>query len=72
MALLFSSTESSNVDRQRILTIIAHEFAHMWFGNLVTCDWWDTLFLNEGFASYFEYFTPANVIPTYLIQIHDI
>lgn len=61
MALLYNNTESSNVDRQRILTIIAHEFAHMWFGNLVTCEWWNNLFLNEGFASYFEYFTPANV-----------
>lgn len=62
MALLYNDTSSSNADRQRVLTIIAHEFAHMWFGNLLTCHWWDVLFLNEGFASYFEYFTPATVI----------
>lgn len=39
-----------------IATIIAHELTHKWFGNLVTCFWWSNLWLNEAFASYFEYF----------------
>lgn len=37
-------------------TIVAHELAHKWFGNLVTCFWWSNLWLNESFASYFEHF----------------
>lgn len=36
-------------------TVISHELVHMWFGDLVTCEWWDYTWLNEGFAEYFEY-----------------
>ncbi|CAH0553353.1 unnamed protein product [Brassicogethes aeneus] len=54
-SLLWSDTDSSNRYKQTISAIVAHEFAHMWFGNLVTSRWWNTIFLNEGFARYFQY-----------------
>lgn len=44
------------MNQQDIAAVIAHEQAHMWFGDLVTCDWWSHLWLNEGFARYFQHF----------------
>jgi len=41
--------------RARRATVIAHEMAHMWFGNLVTMRWWEDTWLNESFADYMGY-----------------
>ncbi|XP_070503481.1 aminopeptidase N-like [Chironomus tepperi] len=52
---------------QDIINIISHELVHQWFGNLVTCEYWDYVWLNEGFASYLEYIIADMILPEWRI-----
>uniref|UniRef100_A0A8D0HNN1 Aminopeptidase n=1 Tax=Sphenodon punctatus TaxID=8508 RepID=A0A8D0HNN1_SPHPU len=67
-SLLYDSRYSSIGNKERVLTVIAHELAHQWFGNLVTLRWWNDLWLNEGFASYVEYLGADAAEPTWNIK----
>ncbi|MFJ9866472.1 aminopeptidase N [Streptomyces sp. NPDC101165] len=49
----------TETERQTRAMVIAHEMAHMWFGDLVTLKWWDDIWLNESFAEYMGYQTTA-------------
>ncbi|KAK2825817.1 hypothetical protein Q5P01_020031 [Channa striata] len=63
--LLYDESHSSSYNKQQVASVIAHELVHQWFGNIVTMDWWDDLWLNEGFASFFEYIGVEEAEPTW-------
>lgn len=61
--LLLDPDNASLRLKQIIATVITHELAHQWFGDLVTMQWWDDLWLNESFANMMEYVAVAAIKP---------
>lgn len=61
--LLVDPENSSQLTKERMLEVVGHEEAHMWFGNLVSPKWWTYLWLNESFATYMSYLASDAVHP---------
>ncbi|KAF2861216.1 aminopeptidase-like protein [Piedraia hortae CBS 480.64] len=61
--VLFDEEKSDQKYRNRVVYVCAHELSHMFFGNLVTMDWWNELWLNEGFATWVGWYAVAYLYP---------
>lgn len=62
-AVLFDEANSDQRYKNRVAYVVAHELAHQWFGNLVTMDWWNELWLNEGFATWVGWYATNRFHP---------
>jgi aminopeptidase N len=70
--LLFDPRISTEQDRHRIHSVIAHEMSHQWFGDLVTMQWWDDLWLNEGFASWMQEKATEHFHPEWNVWLREL
>ncbi|KAL1132751.1 hypothetical protein AAG570_010703 [Ranatra chinensis] len=67
-AMLYDPNVSTVQGKKKVGIVIGHEIAHQWFGNLVTPQWWDDLWLKEGFATYIGYRALNTAEPTWKIM----
>ncbi|KAH0563318.1 hypothetical protein GP486_002111 [Trichoglossum hirsutum] len=65
--LLFDEKTSGASTKQRVAEVVQHELAHQWFGNLVTMDFWDGLWLNEGFATWMSWYSCNSFYPEWKV-----
>ena len=62
-ALLFDEDSSDPEYLNHVAYLVAHELSHQWFGNLVTMEWWNELWLNEGFATWAGWYVVDHIYP---------
>lgn len=65
--VLFDEKTSGALTKERVAEVVQHELAHQWFGNLVTMDFWDGLWLNEGFATWMSWYSCNKFYPEWKI-----
>lgn len=65
--LLFDEKKSGAGTKERVAEVVQHELAHQWFGNLVTMDFWDGLWLNEGFATWMSWYSCNKFYPEWKV-----
>lgn len=65
--LLLDPLNTNIVTKQRVTEVVMHELAHQWFGNLVTMDFWDGLWLNEGFATWMSWYACDSLYPDWKV-----
>ena len=66
-ALLVDPDNTSLAMKQYVANVVAHEITHQWFGNLVTMQWWNDLWLNESFATLMSYVAVDSLFPEWKV-----
>lgn len=68
--MIINKSETIMSNEHYAATLVSHELAHKWFGNLITCYWWSNTWINEGYASYFGYIATNAMFPEYEFPDH--
>jgi alanyl aminopeptidase len=70
--LLIDPNAASVGQRRNLASVTMHELAHMWFGDLVTMEWWDDLWLNESFADWLADKVTHEVFPEFNVEVSEL